>query len=241
MSAGHEHNEPAPALGIELEEVVPWGRALREYRHMFRLDDRDLKTQRFVDCGAGPASFNAQVTAMGGRVVSVDPIYRFSPKQIERRIHETHHLVVEKTSEKLEGYHWEDVKSPQELGERRMAAMERFLRDFPDGIREGRYVEASLPEVPFKDDSFDMALCSHLLFTYSEQLGLSFHLKTILEMMRVAPEARIFPLVQLDCRPSPCLEPVERALREKGFLLSREPSEYRMQKGADNFLRIRRG
>lgn len=44
---------------------------------------------RILDCGAGPASFNAEATVEGHRVVSCDPLYRFSAGQIRTRVEET--------------------------------------------------------------------------------------------------------------------------------------------------------
>ena len=38
-----------------------------------------------LDCGGGPASFTAEVTASGFRAVAVDPIYAFSGSQIAAR------------------------------------------------------------------------------------------------------------------------------------------------------------
>ena len=45
----------------------------------------------------------------------------------------------------------------------------------------------------FADREFDLALCSHLLFLYSEQLTADFHLASIRELCRVAGEVRVFP------------------------------------------------
>jgi len=45
-----------------------------------------------------------------------------------------------------------------------MAAMQEFLADYRAGGREGRYMAATLPHLPFADGAFDLALCSHLLF-----------------------------------------------------------------------------
>lgn len=45
--------------------------------------------------------------------------------------------------------------------------------------------------------SFDLAVCSHLLFLYSEHLSEDFHVESIKELCRVAGEARIFPLLEL--------------------------------------------
>ena len=50
-----------------------------------------------------------------------------------------------------------------------MTAMRRFLADFARGKCEGRYLDASLPDLPFEDNGFDLALSSHFLFLYSEQ------------------------------------------------------------------------
>ena len=49
---------------MKLEQVVPWGRSLAEYRAMFALSEADLQ-RRILGCGDGPASFNAEMTAAG--------------------------------------------------------------------------------------------------------------------------------------------------------------------------------
>ncbi len=89
-----------------------------------------------------------------------------------------------------------------------MAAMREFLADLEKGIAAGRYVAGSLPEVIFNDGSFDLALCGHLLFFYFYNLSLDFHIASIREMLRVAPEARIFPIVDLNGRKSRYIKPV---------------------------------
>ena len=86
--------------------------------------------------------------------------------------------------------------------------MSRFLDDFEEGKAEGRYVTASLPSLPFEGGQFDLALCSHLLFLYSDQLSLDFHQASIEELLSVASEVRLFPLLSLDRRPSPHFDPL---------------------------------
>ena len=110
-----------------------------------------------------------------------------------------------------------DFHDPDDLGRARLAAMNRFLEDFEKGKADGRYVTASLPRLPFEDGQFDLALCSHLLFLYSDQLGLDFHRASIEELLRVASEVRVFPLLSLDRRPSPHVEPLVTYLAEKGW------------------------
>ena len=82
---------------------------------------------------------------------------------------------------------------------------------------EGRYVTASLPGLPFKDGQFDLALVSHLLFLYSEQLDFDFHLAAIKELLRVANEVRIFPLLTLEGKLSPHVEPICTHVAGRGW------------------------
>src|SRR5690242_12754895 len=72
-----------------LDRVVPWGRSFDEYRRMFSLTDHDGQA-KILGCGDGPASFNAEATRRGWRVVSCDPIYRFSVAEIRERIAKTY-------------------------------------------------------------------------------------------------------------------------------------------------------
>ena len=98
------------------------------------------------------------LSAQGQAVVSVDPLYGMSRAVIERRVEETFDEVMDQKRQNAEEFVWTHVPSVDELGRRRMAAMRRFLADYPRGKAEGRYVEASLPELPFDDGAFDLAL-----------------------------------------------------------------------------------
>lgn len=222
-----------------LDRVVPWGRSFVEYRDMFAMTDADLAL-RIVGCGDGPASFNAEATRRGASVVSCDPIYRYDADQLRHRIDSTYSEVLEQTRRNTDEFVWNVIRSPEELGAVRLAAMNEFLGDYPAGRAEGRYVEAELPALPFGDSSFDLALCSHLLFLYTTQLGEAFHLSAIREMCRVAAEVRIFPLLALGARPSPLVEPVVEESRRQGFRVSIEKVPYEFQRGGNQMMRIHR-
>ena len=56
-------------MSVKLDEVIPWGRSFEEYRRMFALTAGDLAGP-VLGCGDGPASFNAEATALGHRVFS---------------------------------------------------------------------------------------------------------------------------------------------------------------------------
>lgn len=222
---------------MRLQEVFPWGRTLAEYVKMFDLTNANL-SGRILDCAGGPASFNAEATADGSRVVSCDPLYRFSAEEIRVRVEATYATLVDNARAVREQFVWREITSPEHLGEVRMAAMRRFLEDFPQGVEEGRYRTDELPALSFRAGEFDLALCSHLLFVYSDHLTLDFHLSAIEEMCRVAGEARVFPLLKAYGGPSPHLEPVVDGLRERGYNVEIRRVPYEFLRGGNEMLSV---
>ncbi|MBS0182602.1 MAG: SAM-dependent methyltransferase [Nitrospira sp.] len=220
-----------------LDQVVPWGRSFDEYCSMFAIDEADF-SGRILGCGDGPASFNADATRRGASVVSCDPIYRWSAKEIGWRIDQTYQQVLEQTRQNQYEFVWDSIQSVEELGRVRMAAMQEFLADFPEGATVGRYIEAELPSLPFDDAAFDLALCSHLLFLYGVQLGEAFHHAAVMELCRVAREVRIFPLLALGGAPSPFIEGCVRLLRETGREVVFEQVPYEFQRGGNQMMRV---
>ncbi len=223
-----------------LDQVVPWGRSFDEYCRMFDLTDDELQL-RIVGCGDGPASFNAQATRRGARVVSCDPIYRLEIAQIRERIAATYDTILDQTRRNAGEFVWDSIQSVEALGQLRMAAMQEFLDDYGPGRVEGRYVDAELPTLPFADAAFDLALCSHFLFLYTSQLGEPFHRSAIREMARVAAEVRIFPLLALGGTPSPYVDTTGGELRDAGYDVSIEDVPYEFQRGGNRMMRVRRG
>jgi hypothetical protein len=222
---------------ITIDRVFPWGRSLDEYQRMFALGEQDLQ-KRILSCADGPAAFNASMTRSGRRVVSVDPLYRFSAEEIRQRIEATHDLMVQRASNAAHRFVWNDIKSPEHMGAIRMATMNEFLTDYDDGRRDGRYLPYSLPRLDLPDNSFDLALCSHFLFLYSDEFSLSFHLDSILEMLRIAGEARIFPLLDMQGNRSCHVAPLISALQGLGHHPSVERVNYEFQLYGNEMLRV---
>jgi hypothetical protein len=222
-----------------LDQVVPWGRSFDEYRRMFALTADDLQL-KIVGCADGPASFNAEATRRGSTVVSCDPIYRYNVEELRRRIASTCDEILEQTRRNEREFVWSTIRSVDELGTVRMAAMNDFLGDSPAGLAQGRYVDAELPHLPFGDATFGLALCSHFLFLYTTQLGEAFHRSAIREMCRVAREVRIFPLLELGGEPSPLVQRMVDECDSQGFDVSIEAVDYEFQRGGNQMMRIRR-
>lgn len=226
-------------MGFELKKIVPWGRSYDEYVEMFALTDADLKLN-ILGCGDGPAAFNAELTKRGGNVVSIDPIYSFDAIQIRKRINETYDTVLEQLQKNQADYVWKTISTIEQLGNIRMSAMDTFLSDFEAGKICGRYIEGELPVLPFIEGQFDLALSSHFLFLYSDHLSAEFHIQAIREMLRVANEVRIFPLLKLDGALSPHLDKITQAFRSDGATFEMKRVPYEFQRGGDAMLVIKK-
>lgn len=224
---------------MKLEKVVPFGRSLAEYRNMFSLSDDDLN-KAIVGVADGPASFNAEMSALGKSVVSVDPLYVLTSHEIERQFYAVVDLIIDQIKETPDDWVWSSHKSPERLKENRVTVLRDFVADYNAGRAEGRYVVGELPQVDFQDGRFELALCSHFLFLYSDHYTYEFHRDAALEMLRVAPEARIFPLLTLMLKPSPYVKPLVEELESKGFRASVERVGYELQRGGNEMLRIKR-
>lgn len=222
---------------FKLDQVVPWGRSFEEYQRMFALSDADLRL-RILGCADGPASFNAEATPRVIRVVSADPLYRCDTKAIRERIAATYGQILEQTQANLQQFVWDSIRSVEELGRLRMEAMQSFLDDYDTGKRQGRYIDGELPSLPFPDKSFDLALCSHFLFLYTEHLPESFHRQAIVELCRLAAEVRIFPLLGLDGRPSSHVTRIADELRDS-YEISIQTVRYEFQRGGNQMMRVR--
>ena len=222
---------------MKLNEVVPLGRTCTEYRAMFSLNKADLN-KKILDCGGGPSSFNYEMKIQNKKVTTIDPIYQFRKEDIKKRIDETFEDVMAQGKANKDDYIWKNIKTVKELAETRMYAMKTFLNDFETGKKEKRYITASLPDLPFKKEEFDLALSSHFLFLYSDLLSLDFHIKAIDEMLRVANEVRIFPLLDLSTDKSQHVDEIIRIFKEKEMQVSIETVDYEFQKGGNQLMKI---
>ena len=219
--------------------IVPWGRDAEEYEAFFALSDVPC-TARVLDCGGGPASFAAEWGEMGRFVVAVDPIFRSAAETIARGFEDTATRILDGMRRASARFSWKLYGGPEDVIERRRAALTRFVRDRSASSSGGRYVAAALPRLPFPSAAFDVVLCSHLLFLYSAELSLEVHLSYLREMLRVGAEVRVFPLLDMSGRESAhlgsCLGELEGAARVE---LVSVPFEFR--RGDTKMLRLTRG
>ncbi|MGF1540153.1 MAG: SAM-dependent methyltransferase [Pleurocapsa sp.] len=224
---------------MKLSQVVPFGRSLDEYRKMFALSESELKTKSILGVGDGPASFNAQATPMGANITSIDPIYQFSGAEIKQRFDAVVDNIIEQVIASPNVWVWSYHTSPQTLKASRIKTLELFLADYESGKQEQRYLTAELPSLDFSEWQFDLALCSHFLFLYSQHCSRTFHFESIREMLRVSREVRIFPLLTLSWETSPYLDFILREFQALGYSVAITEVQYELQKGGNKMLVIK--
>ena len=212
-------------------------RSAAEYRAMFDLTPEDL-TGPVVDCCAGGSSFAAETN---GRVVAVDPAYALGPDELAVQVRTglvEGDRMIEQNADRFE---WSWYGSPARRAEMRREAAELFVADLTG--RPERYVAGALPHLPLSSGSADLVLCSHLLFTWADQLGEDWHRRALAELVRVARrEVRIFPVVvQGTGEPVAFLDALRNDLHARGHRSRLRDVPYRFQRGGTRMLQIEVG
>jgi SAM-dependent methyltransferase len=216
--------------------VLVSSRSYAEYRAMFGLAPVELAGS-VLDCGGGGSSFAADTP---GRVVALDPAYGLAPGDIAVQVRAALSDGDRIIDAHADRFDWGWYGGPARRAEMRRAAAERFLADLRE--RPERYVAGALPHLPLASASFDLVLCSHLLFTWSDQLDEDWHRRAIADLVRVARrQVRIFPLVvQGTAEPVAFLDVLRAELHAAGHRCDVRQVPYRFQRGADRMLVIDR-
>lgn len=224
---------------ITLNDVVPWGRSFQEYTRMFDLEPRFLPDS-ILDCGGGPSSFCSEANRRGIDAVAVDPIYDENAETLQDRIREVAPRMLQLMEDNPGDFTLDHFDSPREVVEARHEAMDHFLDDFQAGKEDGRYLPDSVKDLPFDSGEFDLALSSHFLFLYDEQLSYDFHREAIDEILRVAHELRVFPLTNLNDEVSRHLRPLVEEWSDRGNTYQIHQVDYEFQKGSTEMLILRK-
>jgi hypothetical protein len=172
--------------------VLVSSRSFAEYRAFFGLTANDVAHRRILDCAAGASSFTFEANERGGRVVAIDPGYA-DPEALVATARSSVRAGAAVIAENAERFTWAWYGSAESRALVRARALAAFVRDFGEHPRT--YLAGRLPQLPLADDCADLALSSHLLFTWADVLDEQWHAEALAEMLRVAPEARVFPLV----------------------------------------------
>ena len=225
---------------MKLSRIAFYGRTLDEYRWMFGLDPARFSSLRILDVAAGAASFTAEAAALGARAAAVDSRYGASADTLARDGARDidHVLDALRGNESL--FDWGVYGGMDGLRRARETSLRRFMDSYRHPQRE-RYIAATAVALPFANQSFDLALCGHLLFVYDDRLDEDFHVAALTELARVARETRVYPLTALDGQPSRLVAPVMARLAARGVSGELAATSARFVKRASHLLILRRG
>ncbi len=218
-------------------KLVLWGHSLQDYQEMLALDQADL-AKRIVDCGAGAASFNADMQQLGHTVISCDDIYNKSPEEMTDYIHQQFSTMLQQMRDHQDQFVWQNVSSFDDLVKRRRAGIERFLDDYALGKQQQRYQATSISAMPFKHFEFDLAVCSYYLYSLHDDQDADFHINATMEMCRIAKEVHIFPLIDSAGEISPLVGPVMLALQQNNYGVEIREVPFRLQKQGNAMMRV---
>jgi ubiquinone/menaquinone biosynthesis C-methylase UbiE len=220
---------------FQIEGPIFIGRSCTEYLKMFNLDLQDLKDKKILDCAAGASSFTAKMTGRGYDVKAVDILYGKDPSFLQKRCKD-HLIALVSALSKLEGHFvWNFFENLDELKKTRLEACRQFFEDYKNN-RE-KYIKADLLNLPFKDNAFNVVLCSHLLFIYDHRLSYEFHINAVKEMLRVTSEdVLIHPLVRHKAIKSRYVKKVAEDLPDVDVMIERVDYEFR--NGGNEMIRI---
>ncbi|MDQ0193025.1 SAM-dependent methyltransferase [Paenibacillus wynnii] len=224
---------------LDLDRIVFIGRTFDEYMRMFDLLPEELAGRRILDCPAGACSFTAKANTLGADVTAVDIAYYHTPAKLAQKGLQDIEHAMHQLDKVQDNFVWEYFKSIDGLRKVRIEALTDSTQDRTSV--SNRYIPAVLPELPFRDQEFELTLSAHFLFMYGDRLDYDFHMQTLQELMRVTKEEiRIFPLVNLSSQRYEHLDPLIEYMVSQGWTAEEIKVPYEFQKGANHMLRIRR-
>ena len=205
---------------------------------MFGLDASALPAS-MLDCSGGVAGFAAEAGRRGRRVIAVDPAYGLPRERLAELGRDDLGRGSAIAEQHADRFTFDWYGDPERRLTLRKAALAQFVVDL--ATSPGRYVAGQLPQLPFRDSSFELAVCSHLLFTWADQLGLDWHRAALVELARVAVEVRVFPTVmQGPGEPVPFWDQLMSDLADDQLHAERRRVPYEFQRGANTMLVVSR-
>lgn len=212
------------------------GYGIDDYRKMFALTENELE-MNILDCYAGASCFAKEMASQKRNAIACDPLYEKPIDAIK--------VIIKKAQKTLLA----EFKAHPEwfaLTQKQAAAfikaheekVEAFIDDLKQGLAEKRYTPDTFGHLGFKEEQFDLALVSHYLFTYSDAFSVDFHVKAIQELVHIANEVRIFPLVTRESHLSPYVGEVAAVLQAMGLGVEIRGVPFEIQTHGNAMMRI---
>lgn len=226
---------------FELTSIYFFGRPYSELLKCFGVEESALIGKSVLECPSGPSSFVVEANARGIYSIGIDPLFYRSPQAIRDLALADFRVMFDRVKAASHKFVKRTYDSVEEAERIRREGLERFLSDYATGKALGRYRAETLPYLDFEDVSFDVVLCGHLLFIYSDSLDLEFHRASFRELCRVArEEVRIHPIVDNGSGRYPHLGELRALADELGFDSCIQDVDHEFFKGTNRTLVLKR-
>lgn len=223
-----------------MRKSVLWGHHFSEYMDMFDLSEPSVG-QKLLEFACGPTVVNQELSQKRISVTSCDPWFTSDVMQMRENFFQLFDEQVEKMKAHPERFNVDKYGGMETFIAKRRQGMERFFADYPQGLAQGRYQGVDGIHLPFKNASFDLAVCSNYLFANIPEQGLEFQLAWINELARVAVEVRFYPLTDKKGEVSELLGPVLLSLQQQGYQAAIQEVPFRLLPASKAMLKISSG
>lgn len=216
-------------------------RSYEEYEEMFMLEQNLLGKGFILDIASGASSFTAELNQRGYKAIAVDPLYKLSSEEIGSLGRKEIKIASQKLSKNENLFVWNYYNSKEHHDEIRNRSLNQFLDSYRRDKNKEKYIPATLPSLPFDNDTFSLVFCNHFLFLYQEQFDYKFHLEAIKEMIRVTKKGGlvcIYPLVGFKDEIYPYLDELIKTLNKIGVIAEIDETNFRFLPSAIHFLKI---
>ncbi|MEJ9371850.1 hypothetical protein, partial [Schinkia azotoformans] len=162
-----------------------------------------------------------------------EEVYDLGKKEIK--------IASQKLSQNENLFIWDNYKSLKHHDEIRERSLNQFIESYREDNNKEKYISATLPFLPFDNDTFSLVFCNHFLFLYREQFDYKFHLDAINEMIRITQKGGsilIYPLVDFKDGIYLHLNKLIDDISEIGINIKINKTEFRFLPSATNFLTI---
>jgi len=192
-----------------------WVYSLADYRKIFALTEQDLQKE-ILDYPGGISSVNAELYALGQVIISADPAYQLSAKEMQDYAGQTLESAINYLRQHPQLLSAGNEAAMSTIIEGWRRSTEQFLADYEMGKKQGRYRALELPPQSGINETFELLLCTDFLF--NPQLNSLYSAQELMsDLCQFAEEIRIFPLPEQKTAVNSELGPLMLAFQQRNY------------------------
>lgn len=185
-----------------------------DYQKFFALTEFDL-TKKIIEFYGAFNSFNCGMAKRQCNIYSCDPLYSASLSELQKQEKLLEHELQKSFAEESFPFSFHTFATFEVMMQHHQQVATDFFADYANGVAAGRYLSCRLEQHDFAPKSFDVVLL-HYLFA-KPGLILEEVFRQLQTALQLAPEVRIFPLLDDNAQHAALLAPLCLLLQQNGF------------------------